>query len=213
MRVRWRAAVGLGLAASAVFLAGCAPIAGQPQPLTQQEIDAIVARDNDYRWEFYFANRPDVVRPVVERRGYVSPGVAADFYAKCRSSDGFDTAYVYRVGLEFGLDPKTQTAAYLAYYTCAAQYPVDPIARGFLSTDQLGFMYDYYAQRLAPCLRSLGFTVPEPPQRGRFIAASFNGDSWNPYDGVTLARSSPVWRLIDERCPPLPAGVYGTRHP
>ena len=196
-----------------MLLAACAPTTGLPRPLSQQEIDGIVARDNDYRWEFYFANRPDVARPVVERRGYVAPGLAADFYAKCLSTGGFDMAYVYGVGLEFGLDPATQTAAYLAYYICAAQYPVDPIARGFLSPDQLGFMYDYYVQRLTPCLRSLGYTVPQAPQRGDFIAASFNGDSWNPYDGVALAVSSPVWTLIDERCPPLPAQTYGTRHP
>ncbi|MEO8095115.1 MAG: hypothetical protein ABI632_09290 [Pseudolysinimonas sp.] len=212
MRCRWRTAAFFGLAACVIPLVGCAP-AGLPQPLTQQELDSIVARDNDARWNFYFADRPEVDRPTVQRLGYITPAAAADFYSRCIAARGFDTDYVYKVGLEVGLEPSLQIAADLAYYTCVAEYPVDPLAKGYLSFDQLNYVYDYYLDRLAPCLRSLGYLQPAAPARADFLVGSFNGKSWNPYAEVRVPADNPTWRLIDERCPPLPASVFGQRHP
>lgn len=181
--------------------------------MSQQQVDEIVAQENDYRWSFYFGSRPEVVRPDIQRLGYISAANASRFYAECLAAAGVDSNYVYGVGLAFGLAPETQEAAYLAYYTCTAQYPVDPLDRGYLSRDQLAFMYDYYSNRLTPCLRTFGFTIADPPDRSEFLVASYNGDSWDPYRELALPGDSPLWNLIDARCPPLPAGVYGQRHP
>ncbi|MCU1579309.1 MAG: hypothetical protein JWP19_1513 [Rhodoglobus sp.] len=200
------------VAASVAVLAGCAPDSHPPAGLTQSQVDAIIAADNDARWSFFFEDRPDVARPQVDRLGYVAPRDAEAFYKKCLTTAGVNPDYIYGFGA-YDQDPAGQTATYLAYYTCVAQYPVNPISVGFLSQAQLGFVYDYFVGRLAPCLRSLGYQVAAPPSKRAFVGGSVNGSTWDPYAGVHPTPGPHSWAFIDERCPPLPAETYGTRHP
>ena len=205
-------AAGVAIMASAALLTGCAPHTELPAPLTQQQLDAIVAADNDARWSFLFADRTDVVRPQVQRIDYVTPQKAEAIYKNCLSSTGVDLDYVFGFG-NYTSDPTGLTAAYLAYYTCVAEYPIDPRAIGYLSAAQLDYMYDYFTERLAPCLRSLGYHVDPAPPRSAFAGTSFNGSAWDPYDDVHPVPGKYSWALIDEQCPPLPAQTYGLRHP
>jgi hypothetical protein len=175
-------------------------------------MDAITAADNDARWSFFFGDRPDVARPQVDRLGYVAPQDAEALYKKCLATAGVNPDYIYGFGA-YDSDPVGQTAAYIAYYTCVAQYPVNPISVGFLSQAQLGFMYDYFTGRLVPCLRSLGYYVAPPPPRRAFVDGLFNGATWDPYADVHPPAGRHSWDFIDERCPPLPAETYGPRHP
>jgi hypothetical protein len=206
----------VAVAASAAVLTGCV-LTGcasttLPAPLSQSQVDAIVAHDNDARWAFFFGDRPEVVQPQVARIDYVSPGKSEALYKKCLAHAGVDPEYIYGFGT-YNTDPSGQTQAFIAYYTCVAEHPVNPIAIGFLSDAQLGYMYDYYQQRLAPCLRSLGYDVPPAPGRQEFIDATYNGGSWDPYQEVHPTPGRHSWDFIDAQCPPLPSQVFGQRHP
>lgn len=204
--------VAVALLAAVGTLAGCAATPPPPAPLSQQQLDEITSADNDARWQFLFGARTDVARPQVTRLGYVAAGKAEAFYKRCLDAAGVNQDYVYGFGSGAG-DPQGLTAAYLAYYVCVAQHPVDPISVGFLSDAQLGFEYDYFVTRLAPCLRSLGYAVPTPPTREQFVGTSFTGRGWDPYAQVHPQPGRHSWDFVDEACPPLPAGVYGPRHP
>ncbi|MEO8095116.1 MAG: hypothetical protein ABI632_09295 [Pseudolysinimonas sp.] len=192
-------------------LAGCASPA-PPAPLSQAQVDAITAADNDARWSFFFGERPDVARPHVTRLGYLDPHSAESFYKKCLVDAGVNPDDIFGFGI-YDVDPTGLTEAYLTYYVCVAEYPVNPIAIGYLSTPQLGFMYDYYSTRLAPCLLALGYSVEPAPRRAAFVDGSFNGSGWDPYADVHPTPGKHSWDFIDERCPPLPVAVYGHRHP
>jgi hypothetical protein len=61
-----------------MLLAGCAVGAPPSLELTASERADFTAQRNDLRWERFFADRDDVVRPTVEVVRYVRPeGVAA----------------------------------------------------------------------------------------------------------------------------------------
>jgi hypothetical protein len=101
---------------------------------------------------------------------------------------------------------------YLAYeralWFCYQQYPVrteDILAQGFLSRDQLSYLYDYYDQRLVPCLAMLGFRVGTIPNRGPFMDLSVGYPSWNPYDQLEpTPTDARAWDSVFSQCPPPP---------
>lgn len=209
MRARWALAA-VALAVVLPLATGCtAPVT--PAPLTQRQLDAITAADNDSRWAFFFGDRPDVQRPDVHRLAYVPSHKAEAYYKSCLRAANVDPDLVY--GFAAYDSGPVATRAYLEYYTCVAEFPVNPLEIGYLSRAQLDFMYDYYTDRLAPCLRLLGYQVTAPPPREEFVATALPGQAWDPYARVHPIPGKFSWAAIDARCPPLPAGTYGTPHP
>ena len=198
------------LIAVTLLATGCAARV-TPPPLTQAQLDAITAADNDSRWAFFFGDRTDVTRPDVHRVAYLPSNTAETYYKSCLRAANVDPEGIY--GFAAYDSGPVGTRAYLVYYTCVAEFPVNPLDIGYLSRAQLDFMYDYYTTRLAPCLRLLGYAVTAAPPREEFAATALPGQAWDPYSEVHPAPGKYSWATIDEACPPLPAGTYGTRHP
>ena len=211
-RVRGRTIGGLGLAASLMLLAGCAVGAPPSLELTASERADFTAQRNDLRWERFFADRDDVVRPTVEVVRYVRPEGVNRLWAGCVNDAGFEEVREYGDGISFGVDASEVDAAYLAFYRCTAQYPIEPTAVGYLSQRQLGNLYDYYATRLIPCLALAGYPVALDGTRDQFVALGVDGQEPNPY-ALLEVPSGAAWRALDLRCPPPSETAYGTLHP
>lgn len=211
-RVRRRTISGLGLAACLMLLAGCAVGTPASLELTASERADFAAQRNDLRWERFFADRDDVIRPAVEVVRYVSPERANRMWAGCVNNAGFEEVHEYGDSISFGVDASEVDAAYLAFYRCTAQYPIEPTAVGYLSQRQLGNLFDYYANRLIPCLALAGYPVALDGTREQFIALGVDGREPNPYDVIDVP-SSAAWRSLDLRCPPPSETAYGALHP
>lgn len=204
-----RAAAALAVAVL-LLTSGCATRANPPS-LTQAQLDAITAADNDARWAFFFGGRTDVVRPDVHRLAYVPANKAETYYKSCLRAAGVDPEGIYGFA---AYDPgPLATQAYVTYYTCVAEHPVNPLEIGYLSRAQVDYMYDYYTARLVPCLRVLGYPVSDPPPREEFAATAYPGREWDPYAQVHPVPGKFSWASIDARCPPLPEATYGAPHP
>lgn len=142
------------------------------------------------------AELPDVGPPVK-----VSPEDRFEFIAACMADRGFQTTVVYQ-GILFDTVPEEQGPVLnAASEACMAKYPLpqgygDPPTRG-----QLNLIYDYFRDRLRPCLQAEGLDVREAPSREVFVdAGSEYFRIYNPYDD---AQAGDPTRYYDQ-CPPNP---------
>lgn len=199
------------VALAAALLTACASPPPSPA-LTEAERADYLAERNDVRWTRFFADRDDITPPEIEVVAYVPPQGSLRLWASCINEAGFEEVREYGDGLAFGVDRSEVDAAYLAFYTCTAQYPIDPIALGYRSQRQLGLLWDYYDTRLLPCLALAGTPSAFEVSREDFVALGLEGVAPNPYDtvsGVTVRE----WRQLDLQCPPPDPAVFGELHP
>jgi hypothetical protein len=197
---------------TAGLLTGCATPPPVSPALTEAERDAFTAERNDARWQRFFSDRTDIQPPEIEVVAYVEPGGTLRRWASCINEAGYEQVREYGDGLTFNVDRSEVDAAYLAFYTCAAQYPVDPAQLGYLSQRQLGLLWDYYETRLLPCLALNGVPSSLDLTREQFIALGLADAPPNPYTSVVGVTGS-EWRALDVQCPPPDPAVYGTLHP
>lgn len=105
-----------------------------------------------------------------------------------------------------------------AHWTCRQQFPIDPDSPDVsfvLSHEQAEYLYDYYEQRLIPCLESHGVGLDGVMSREHYLATPWAWWSWSPYAAVTPApATTAALTELQELCerPPvsLPIIVYGT---
>lgn len=134
--------------------------------------------------------------------------------AKCYTDSGFpagvgpDGESIIRGGV-----PSAQSDSFLVVaYTCEAQYTLDPIYLQEWTTDQVGLIYDYWAEYFIPCMAEHGYPIgtDDMPTRDTYVAAFSTPDriSWWPnlelqsLDEQTQAELAPS-------CPPYPPdGVF-----
>lgn len=190
--------------ASALLLGGCTAANPVPAGYTTEEAAAIVDEQHAEWWHQMFPGKP---RPVIETVAVVSPGDSYGQTLECVLDANVPGLRVVDGGFSFASDdPAVVDAFHLALYTCALRYPVDisePGALGFYTDAQLEYLDDYYRERLAPCLRMLGYTVPNTATRDDVQSSV----GYVPYMVMTPQPSTEAeWALIDLRCPPPPLG-------
>lgn len=98
-------------------------------------------------------------------------------------------------------------------YTCSAMYPSHPQFDLPLSTEALGRQYDWNVTKLAPCYRTQGFQVPDPPTKEVWVA-NYPNDPWFPdlFIPEEVARDDAKRAELDKKCP-LPQSSDVIEHP
>lgn len=211
-----RRGAGVGLvgfaAALVVVLASVATFAWQPAPpdppptVTDEQRAEAVRQQVDSRW-LQLADRPwRLDPPQIEVVRYTGWADAEQSFADCMTSSGYLTRYSPEGGL---IGPAVGADQLLSYdlfkYTCLSKYPQDPVQLGYLNPAQAEFLYNYRVNSLAPCLRSLGVVMPEPPR------PDFSGDGaselaqpWDPYENADELGRGVLLPHLMSMCPPFP---------
>ncbi|MEO8095117.1 MAG: hypothetical protein ABI632_09300 [Pseudolysinimonas sp.] len=195
----------LGVVASALLLAGCAPQPAIPVGLSVAETQAIIDRTNAVMWAGMF---PDEPMPIVDPIKTASPKARSALWQGCILDANLPGVFVtYEGSVSFTATDNTDMDAFHRQsFICELEYPPDPSnpeELGYLSDGQLRYLYGYYTTRLVPCLRSIGFTLRVHPSLGTYLQGG--GTYWLPYyDMVPVPTSEAEWDSIDLRCPPPP---------
>ncbi len=92
----------------------------------------------------------------------------------------------------------------LVQWLCFKRYPVSPDSPDLdfiLTKAQADYLYDYYVERLIPCLESIGMTVGEAPRRVEFTRLPYGALSWSPYARhVAATRGDAGWQWVISQC-------------
>ncbi len=137
--------------------------------------------------------------------------------ATCLNDAGFTTTEpAPGGGLSYGTNgiDETQAKAYnTAEYVCAARFSLKPKYATDWTPSQLGLVYDYDYEALAPCLRERGYAVPPAPSREDFIRDFFspNTSRWDPYAAISPPEPLNLQQELYDSCPPRPLShdLYG----
>ncbi|CAN5262315.1 hypothetical protein BH11ACT4_BH11ACT4_13870 [soil metagenome] len=196
-------AAALAVAAS-LLLGGCAA-APLPAGLTAAEAHKIVDDNNRRWWTSMFPTEP---MPVVEPIRTVSVGESGVAVNECVQAAGLVGVTEDKNG-GFSVSSTTMTAQNALHrqlFVCSLEYPNDlshPEQSGYLSRAQLDYLWDYYTQRLVPCLELLGYDVPAHQGRETFLSGG--ASRWLPYfDLSPEPAAAEQWQAIDYHCPPAP---------
>lgn len=204
-----RARVLAGAAASLLVLSGCAAEPQLPPGPTEAEVRAIIDEQNEMWWSSMF---PDEPQPVVEPIAYLGEGDTGLLINDCVADSAAGLATSDDGVVIYPEDAEGMRAFDRAWFICTLKYPtdwsrVDAAERGFLSEPQIDWMYGYLTERTAPCLRALGFALPEPPERQAYLDGYHGGSTWwDPYYQAVPSIQEDDWEWIDFRCPPPPIG-------
>lgn len=201
-RRQWATTVGLAL-----VLTGCASgLEGSADgggtalaPLThEEELERLAV---DFGLDPRSLPQVDVVREI-------SPEESDEVTSECMTEQGFPPdreggtmSWTTPDGQLLGLNT--------ALYVCQAKYPVAHRYRESLSRAQLELVYDHQVEVMVPCIRELGYDVPEPPSRERFLERD---GAWEELgelepqvvqDAIRTGRWESYQDFLDA-CPPMP---------
>jgi hypothetical protein len=207
-----RRAVVVGISASALLLVGCTA-AVTPRPPTDGELIEFAMQQSDKRWQS-FGLLADMPKPEVSQITFSTLDNWAPTITECLTVAGFETS---TSGGGFSIvDDESEVEARVAMWTCMARYPLNPIETGYLSAEQALYMYDFYVNRLAPCLALMGYPSTPAPDREQYVGLLRSGAYWNPYvvDWNQVRQTDrEKWKRIDARCGHLPDDPYWRYHP
>ena len=197
-----RPGVLVALAASGLLLAGCTPAPDLPPPMTYAEAKKRVYEQNLEWWNSMFPDEPMPEIEPIEFLDPLNPGTAG---LQCLADAQLEGVVVDIETKSWSYEGNAdRTALDRLQFTCALQYPYDvsdPEKIGYLSDEQLSWIWDYNRTRLVPCLRMLGFTVAD-----RDYDYFGSGEYWIPYYEMSPIPTAVQWPWIDTRCPPSPVG-------
>lgn len=209
----------LALAASLLLLAGCAAApAGQPPSLTDAGLAALSKADSDARWQAL--RLPSTYQePVVPVVAYTTGDTWSITQVQCLSDAGLAAREVsggfavdgFRIGAPQG---NTPFSVAIAMWQCQAQYPRDVRLSGYITDEQVLYMYDFFTKRLAPCLALQGYDVPAPPARDGYLETVRRGVYWDPYytaTGHPIVATQEQLTALDLKCSALPADYWAFR--
>ena len=208
------AALALGASGLVLLIAGCATPTPIPPGASDAEAREVATQYVADYWKFLpHPQRREL--PDIDIVAFTTTSSWASTQVSCLTAAGLPAREVnggFAVDGNGALSPDESVDAQL---TCMAQYPVDPRTRGYLSAEQLLYVYDYFVQRLAPCLRGLGYHVLPPPDRLAYVGTVRTGFSWSPYrlDRGLLKATASRWELINAKCPPLPDYPFANFQP
>lgn len=204
---------GLGaIAVVGLLLAGCASAPAVPAGPTYSQRIEIINRINDEAWSQMFPPDSGARKPQVDVVASVSPTDLPRTIVDCLQKSGITATLTVDGNIVITHPDAWPHVADFANYVCTMQYPVDASSAGFLSDAQVGYLYDYFADRLAPCLRLLGYDVGAAPDRQYFVEHYDLGAHWSPYRSATPAIAEADWGHVDYRCPPPPVDPFGSFH-
>lgn len=198
-----RAACLVAAALVGAALTGCAaaePVV--PRPPTDAESRAFWQKSMDAYWDSISTMNPSLVKPDIPFSGFISDPEKRSLLV---------TACQVKLGLYYkpGRPPTGPGGVDLIYYTCEVQYPQDPRTTGYFTADQLSWLYDFLAHRVAPCVELHGFPVPGPPARKQYLDPnSYMLYSWSPYEYVPGGPGDVVWDSVYRACPQLPTDDF-----
>ena len=201
---------GVALAAVVLLLAGCTSPTPAPATVTDAEAKAVALEQQSELWSLSSYNE-GVAFPNIAPVELVNPSTWASRQVTCLLAAGLPAREISGGFAVDGDGPLSPTDSSIAQATCLAQYPVDPRTQGYLSTEQALYLYDYFTERLAPCLRLFGVEGAPPPDRLAYVGRLRAGILWTPYldaNGRPIERTAGEWSLINSRCPPLTDAVY-----
>jgi len=186
--------------AAVLLLAGCVPVSQVPPEPRGAELDALIAQELEFQWQ-YVGLAPGDARPAVDRIRIVSLDEAEEVHRQCMVEAGYGDFRQVTASIYGG----ASTLERLAIYTCSAQYPVPPSSYGLFSEAQRGYLYDYYTRVTVPCIESSGLTVDSVPTREEFMAPETHMlGLWHPYRSVRT--ETDMSYLSKTKCPYVPEG-------
>jgi hypothetical protein len=153
-----------------------------PDPLTDEQRDALRIERQDAHWQSVAQQYPDAVRPADPFTGYTESDDLWAAINDCYVSKGFTLGTT--IDAEGNSSPGGASASteqeaidiFLCHseFTGATQPPNDA---------QLGYIYDYLTEFLVPCYEANGIENPAPPTREEFIA-NWPNQNWFPSTGL-----------------------------
>jgi hypothetical protein len=193
------------------LLLGCAASA-PPRPdapkVSSDEYTRLLDQTAAEALDLFHGKNPGLDPGPVEFIRVVDPSEWGETLSTCLSGEGFSSAVVGD-HVETDIFPPEQTVAYdIAVYTCRVQYPVDPAQSLPFTTDELKYLYNYYASELTGCLSASGISVEDAPSYQKFEDGYASGQSWDPYASVTGISDEAFQKLV-LACPPWPDGFRG----
>jgi hypothetical protein len=195
-------------AAGVLLLAGCSMQATHPRGLSEEENAVFVRVTQDQEWEWAVLEGYD--QPTITPE-LVSVDEYDDAVADCLAATEFADSYRFSAeygGLYFTKSPDDPSdGERLALYVCMSSYQVPAKYRGYYSTDELGYIYDYYRDSLIPCLVNHGYPVPLAPHRDQFMATPGTLD-WHPYFQMPTNFPQDRFGELQLACPYLPPGLF-----
>ena len=133
------------------------------------------------------------------------PGAVSD----CMATAGFAMSISPDGGLSITSLPAEQEQAYtVAYFTCTAEYPLNPVYRVPLSEEQLRYLYWYWDGTLRSCLTDNGYSISEAPSEARFLETYDSEEGWAPFAEVHPATAD-EWFDVVTSCTEYPQELYG----
>lgn len=193
---------------AALLLAGCAAPPQVPAGLSDEEAGRLIL----------VSMARDIAELQQQVEGATGPSSVGDEVAEswddwmnlqtyCFESAGFSPVEVTEEGFVVGGDVDLVRQAWVH---CAYRFPLDPRLLGALSTEQAEYAWDYWDQRLIPCVEELGYTVPGVPIKAEFVSnvvGRIGPLPWTPYLAMRV-QSNEEKAAIDAACPPLPEDPY-----
>jgi hypothetical protein len=199
-----------GVALAALVLTGCANSDPHPAPLARAQKIALYERSTDGAWNDFRRLDSSLARPDLRVRTVSSGSQWVLDTAGCLRNHGVkefsasSTGVVTISGEAGGLNTGSELI-----FICRAEHPRTSDLDGFLSSAQIGALYDYYVNWLQPCLVSRGIPSVKAPTRKSFTADYYVA-GWSPYNVVRYFRGatgiSPDERFVtlNRECPPEP---------
>ena len=192
-------------AACTLSVAGCALTRDFPAGPTDAQVEATVRARLDRQWG-YSGLQGIVERPAFEPKPIVTQREWGRLMLACMDRAGVGQwGYNEGSGL-FTEGSRPSASDQLAFYWCFAEYPTVDL----LTTEQIDFIYDYYARWLIPCLEMNGYNVMNAPSRDDFAHADPSIPRWNPYRSLETYPRTP--ESVDDlvaRCSPTVPGIAG----
>jgi hypothetical protein len=211
-----RAVIGGGLLVLSLVLCGCTSGGGSVSvpapgdiPLSESERAAAYSLWEEQARAELLERFPEAEVPVVAFVRFISPNEYGTTMADCATERGFPAEATADGGVRYGQIPPQQAEdVAVATYSCAVQYPVDPVYQQPLNQEQLAYLYDYYVNQLAPWLEEQGYSTPNPPSEATFTDRYESGEPWTPYATID-APSEDAWYELLRACPQEPGSLFG----
>jgi len=134
--------------------------------------------------------------------------------AQCLQDAGFNIVGAgFGISAPDGIGPSQLSAYDLAFYTCDAQYTVNPQYQRPLNAAQWGLTYDYDVEWMVPCVAAFGVTASQPPTRETFVAQGLQQGyvTWEPWSEGQAVYSNKPWaqqKAFMDTCPADPPSQY-----
>ncbi|WP_157155937.1 MULTISPECIES: hypothetical protein [unclassified Diaminobutyricimonas] len=170
-----------------------------PDPLSDEQANARRLELQDESWKLVTDQYPSAVRPEDPFVGYISADESLDLVTACLTEKGVPfgygtDAYGNRAGYEVNLDTEANA---VGVFVCREMHRGRP--RGPSTEAELGWLYDYLTQFLAPCYEANNYEIPPPPARDEFIARWPNQGWWPSPPGMPLEPAEEI--ALNEACP------------